>query len=114
MRTSAGWRLIASQVLALRADPPPIQLAAHQIQEYVGRYTLAQSKVYEIRIKDGTLEGQETGRPPEALQAEVVNMLFVPGKPRYRKVFLRDSNGHVSGFAERREAWDLIWKRLPE
>lgn len=114
MKTSGGWRLIAAQVLAMRTDPTPIPLAAHQIQEYVGRYALTQSKIYEIRIEDGALEGQETGKAPEALQAEVVDMLFVPGKPRYRKVFLRDSSGRITGFAERREAWDLIWKRLPE
>jgi hypothetical protein len=113
LKTSMGWRLIAAQVLALRTDPPPVQLAAHQIQEYVGRYALTQSKIYEIRIKDGALEGQETGRAPEVLRAEVVDMLFVPGKPRYRKVFLRDASGRITGFAERREAWDLVWRRLP-
>jgi len=31
---------------------------------------------------------------------------------RYRYVFRRDSSGAVSGFAERREAWDLPWTRL--
>jgi hypothetical protein len=113
IKTSAGWRLIATQVLALRTDPPPLRLAASQIQEYVGRYALTESKIYEIRMKDGDLEGQETGRAPEALHAEVVDLLFVPGKPRYRKVFLRDPSGRIAGFAERREAWDLLWKRLP-
>jgi hypothetical protein len=33
MRTSAGWRLIASQVLALRTDPPPVRLTTGQMQE---------------------------------------------------------------------------------
>jgi len=65
IKTSAGWRLIATQVLALRTDPPPLRLAASQIQEYVGRYALTESKIYEIRMKDGDLEGQETGRAPE-------------------------------------------------
>ena len=57
LKSSAGWRLIATQVLALRTDPPPIQLPDPQIQEYVGRYALAQSKSYEIRMKDGALAG---------------------------------------------------------
>jgi len=35
----------------------------------------------------------------------------VPGRPRYRKVFRRDSAGGITDFAERREAWDLVWKR---
>ena len=46
-------------------------------------------------------------------QAEVADVLFVPGKPRYRKVFLRGSDGRITGFAERREAWDLKWTRMP-
>jgi len=29
-------------------------------------------------MKDGNLEGQETGRAPGALGAEVVDLLFVP------------------------------------
>jgi len=114
LKTYAGWRLLASQVLALRTDPPAVPLTARQMEDYVGRYMLTPSKTYEIRVKDGTLEGQEAGRAPEVLRAEVPDMLFVPGKLRYRKVFLRDAGGRITGFAERREAWDLVWKRVPE
>jgi hypothetical protein len=66
---------------------------------------------YEIRLKDGRLEGQQTGRKTEPLKAEVADVLFVPGKPRYRKIFQRGSDGRITGFAERREAWDLNWTR---
>jgi len=112
LQTPAGWRLIAAQVLALRTDPPAVQLAPQQMQEYVGRYALTPAIAYEIRLKDGGIEGQQTGRKAEPLRAEVKDMLFVPGKPRYRKVFQRDSQGRVTGFAERREAWDLDWTRV--
>jgi hypothetical protein len=40
----------------------------------VGRYELTPSKIYEIRSKNGVLEGQETGRGAEALRAEVRDM----------------------------------------
>ena len=92
---------------------PRIPLTTEQMQEYVGRYELTPSKIYEIRSRNGALEGQETGRRVEALSAEVPDMLFVPGQPRYRKIFLREASGRVTAFAERREAWDLVWKRLP-
>ncbi|HEY6370218.1 MAG TPA: hypothetical protein VIX37_06545, partial [Candidatus Sulfotelmatobacter sp.] len=52
IKTSAGWRLIATQVLALRTDPPTLRLTAPQIQEYVGRYALTESKIYEILAKN--------------------------------------------------------------
>lgn len=113
LKTPAGWRLIAAQVLALRTDPPAVQLTPQQMEQYAGRYALTPEITYEIRLKDGALEGQQTGRKAEPLRAEAADVLFVPGKPRYRKIFHRGSDGHVTGFAERREAWDLEWKRMP-
>jgi hypothetical protein len=112
VQTSAGWRLLASQVLALRTDPPAINLTAQQAEAYVGRYSLSPEIAYDIRFKNGQLEGQQTGRKPEVLRAEVADVLFVPGQPRYRKVIQRDAAGRITGLAERREAWDLVWTRL--
>ena len=108
-----GWRLLASQALALRTDPPSLPLSRDQLSQYVGRYTLTPTKTYEIRMNDRGLEGREAGRPAEPLLAEAPDVLFVPGKPRYRKVIQRAPDGHITGFAERREAWDLVWSRLP-
>jgi uncharacterized protein DUF4440 len=111
-KTAVGWRLIASQTLALRTDPPSITLSEKQRQEYCGRYALTPEISYEIRCAGDKLEGQQNGRKAEALLAEAPDVLFVPGKPRYRKVFQRGPDGRVTGFAERREAWDLIWRRV--
>jgi ketosteroid isomerase-like protein len=112
-KSAAGWRMIAGSVLALRTDPPAVTLAAKQLDEYVGRYALTPEITYEIRkTAAGGLEGQQNDRPAEKLEAEAPDVLFVPGKPRYRTIVKRDAEGHVAGFAERREAWDLDWKRL--
>ena len=113
VKSPAGWRLIASQVLALRTDPLAVPFTKKQVEEYSGRYALTPAIVYEIRAKGDGLEGQRTGGAPEVLRAEAPDVLFVPGKTRYRKVFLRAADGKVTGFAERREAWDIDWKRLP-
>jgi ketosteroid isomerase-like protein len=111
-KTGKGWRLIASQVLALRTDPPSAVLSSSLRDEYVGRYSLTPEIVYEIRKTGETaLEGQETGRKAEELRAEAPDVLFVPGKPRYRRIFLRGADGRITGFAERREAWDLVWEK---
>lgn len=111
VRTSAGWRLVAGQVLALRADPPAVPIPAARRAEYAGTYALAPRIDYEIRAKGDGLEGRQTGRPWEEIRAEAPDVLFVPGKPRYRKIFRRDAAGKITGFAERREAWDILWKR---
>jgi len=113
LKTPAGWRLIAGQVLALRTDPLSIQLPPAKLDEYAGRYSLTPTITYEIRRTADGLEGQQAGRAAEAVRAEAPDVLFVPGKPRYRKIFQRDSEGRITGFLERREAWDLQWTRMP-
>jgi hypothetical protein len=107
--TPAGWRLIASQVLALRTDPAALMLTPAQMDELVGTYALAPELRYEIRRSGNVLTGQENGRKLDTLLAETRDVLFVPGRPRYRKVFRRGRDGQVVDFAERREAWDLVW-----
>ncbi len=109
--TAGGWRLIAGQVLALREDPPAVSLPDALTREYAGTYVLSPGIAYEIGTAGGRLEGRQTGRKPETLLAEAPDVLFVPGKPRYRYVFLRGPDGRITGFAQRREAWDLVWKR---
>jgi hypothetical protein len=106
------WRLVASQVLALRDDPPAITLPASKLNEYVGTYALTSDVAYTI-LRDGDqLTGQRTGRKPETLRVEVADYLFVPGQPRLRKVFQRNTDGTVAGFVERRESWDIAWRRV--
>lgn len=113
-KTSGGWRLIAAQVLALRTDPPAVVLPGALRSEYCGRYELASGITYEIVAKGDALEGTRSGRKPEELRAEAPDVLFVPGDPRYRRIFLRGPDGRITGFAERREAWDIVWTRLPD
>ena len=112
-RTPEGWRLIAAQVTALRQDPPAVTLPPGRLDEYVGVYALTPEVSYSIRREGGGLVGQRSGRPEETLEAEIADLFFVPGKPRLRKVFQRGPDGHITGFVERRETWDILWKRAP-
>jgi Domain of unknown function (DUF4440) len=111
--TAAGWRLVASQVLALRDDPPEVRPDGGKLDEYVGVYALTPDVTYAIRRDGDRLVGTRTGRKTEPLRVELADCLFVPGQPRLRKVFQRDANGHVTGFVERRESWDIAWRRVP-
>jgi Domain of unknown function (DUF4440) len=113
IETGDGWRLIASHVLALRDDPPAINLAVSTLDEYVGIYSLTSEVTYTIRREGDRLVGNRTGRKPEELKVELRDCLFVPGQPRLRKIFQRDTKGAVTGFVERRESWDIAWRRLP-
>lgn len=111
-QTSDGWKLIGGQILALRTDPPARKLPKSLLEDYVGTYRLAEGIDYVIRLDGDALEGQQTGRHAVKLLAEGPDVLFSPGRVRYRYVFQRDAAGKVTGFAERREAWDLEWTRV--
>jgi hypothetical protein len=45
------------------------------------------------------------------LVPESGDVFFTPGHPRTRRIFLRAADGHVAGFADRREGTDLKWQR---
>jgi hypothetical protein len=38
-------------------------------------------------------------------------MLFVSGETRFRYVFQRDPIGRITGFTDRREGENILWKR---
>jgi hypothetical protein len=38
-------------------------------------------------------------------------VFFVAGQPRTRKIFQRDAAGKITGFVDRREGIDLVWKK---
>jgi len=109
--SDGAWRMIASQVIALRDDPPSIDLAPSKLDAYIGRYALTASVAYTITREGANLRGQRTGRKEEPLKVEAPDVLFVPGQPRLRKIFRRDSAGRITGFVERRETWDISWQR---
>ena len=108
-----GWRLLAVQSIALRSDPPTVILPREKLAEYAGTYSLTPEVTYTIRVEGDSLVGRRSGRPPQSLKVELPDLVFVPGQPRLRKVFQRGSDGHITGFVERRETWDVAWKRLP-
>jgi hypothetical protein len=106
-----GWKLIGTQVLATLIDPPAIALPAAQLDDYAGTYQLTDAISYTIRRDGERLIGERTGRPAQELRVEARDVMFVPGQPRSRKIFQRDGQGRIIGFADRREARDVVWTR---
>jgi hypothetical protein len=106
-----GWKLVGTQVLATLIDPPAIELPADQLDDYVGTYRLTDSITYAITRDGATLVGQRSDRKAQPLRVEVKDVLFVPGQPRTRKIFLRDAHGQIDRMADRRESRDVVWIR---
>jgi hypothetical protein len=98
---------------AILKDPPAITLPEEDLQQYAGRYSGGSDLIYVIQWDGQQLLGGRQGRKLAPLQAEIRDVLFVPGQPRTRKIFQRDANGKITGFVDRREGQDLVWKRDP-
>jgi len=110
-REAGEWKLHLVHTYAVLKDPPAILLPAEALQQYAGRYSGGADLVYLIQWDGKQLVGGRQGGAMKPLKAEVRDVLFVPGQPRIRKIFQRDISGKISGFVDRRESWDLIWRR---
>ncbi len=109
-RDGGEWKLHLAHTYAVLKDPPAITLPAAEMRQYAGRYTGGDDLVYIIRWDGKQLTGGREGRELKPLAVEMRDALFVPGQPRIRKIFQRDEKGKITGFVDRRESWDLVWK----
>jgi hypothetical protein len=105
------WKLHLIHTYAVLKDPPTISLPAEILKQYAGRYIGAPDLVYVIKWDGKQLSGGKDGGSLKPLAVEVQDVLFVPGQPRIRKIFQRDAKGNITGFVDRRESWDLVWKK---
>jgi ketosteroid isomerase-like protein len=112
-RRAEGWKEIAEQVLAEKTDPPAIALLPAQLAQYAGTYKLKGSEaICTIAVSDGVLTATRNGHKPVTWDAEASDVFFTKGDPRIRNIFTRDAAGHVTGFVERRESWDIVWEKI--
>jgi hypothetical protein len=110
-KEGGAWKLVEMQTLALRQDPPAVELPTALTDSYVGRYRAAPDYEYVISKKGGRLYGATNGGAPVEIKAELADVLFTPGQPRTRKIFQRDAGGAVTGFVSRREERDVVFVR---
>jgi hypothetical protein len=108
-----AWKLAMIHAYVTPADPPPIAVAEADLDPYAGRYAAAPDLLWEIRRTGDHLTGQRPDGPPNLLQFEARDVAFIPGRPRERRLFQRDAAGRITGFIDRREGEDILWKRRP-
>jgi hypothetical protein len=111
IRTAQGWRLIASQVLAVQQDPPTAHLNAAQLRRFEGRYSLTREITVTIRSNGDKLMVERAGQPDRTFFPETETVFFEPGRPRTRRIFQFAPGGTVTGFVDRREGIDVVWKK---
>jgi len=111
-RTADGWKLIALQTIAAQQDPPGVTLPSEALAEYVGEYQAAPDLHITIALANGELTSASNGGKPSPLKVELKDVLFTPGQPRVRKIFVRDAQGHITGYLNRREGRDVVVTRV--
>jgi hypothetical protein len=107
------WKLYLVHTYAVLHDPPAIELSPGEMQQYAGEYSGGSDLKYVIQWDGKELLGGRQGRAMKPLKVEVRDVIFAPGQPRIRKIFQRDAKSRITGFVDRRESWDLVWKREP-
>ena len=112
LRTSDGWRLIGTQVLAVPEDPPAISLDMKQLCAYEGVFAVAAGVTATVHCREGELVAERSGRPAAVYRPESADVFFSPGQPRTRRIFQRDALGVVNGFVDRREGHDIVWRKV--
>jgi ketosteroid isomerase-like protein len=110
---NGSWKILLVHAYSVLKEPKSMVLSPAELDSYVGRYKAAPELTYTIRREGDHLIGEREGRPNATLKAEVRDVFFVSGQLRTRKMFERDSAGKVTGFVDRREGSDLVWKRRP-
>jgi hypothetical protein len=112
LKTAQGWQLLSEQVAAVLKDPPSIKLPQQQLCEYGGTYSLTAGIKTTISCTAEGLTAERSGRPAASYLAEVKDVFFEAGQPRSRRIFVRDAQGKVIAFVDRREGEDIRWTRI--
>lgn len=110
-RDGSEWKLYMVHAYAVLKDPPAVTLPSGSMAEYAGRYSGGSDLAYAIEWDGKQLKGGRPRKTPSPLQVEIRDVLFIPGQPRVRKIFQRNSAGQITGFVDRREGEDLVWQR---
>ncbi len=111
-RLDGVWNLRALHITNVLSDPPAIELNTGQIEELGGTYRSG-SETFTVRGDGDRIFASRAGAPERERKAETRDVLFTPGEPRRRIVFLRDSMGKVTGLVVRYESSDTLWAKAP-
>jgi ketosteroid isomerase-like protein len=113
VRQSGEWKLALVHAYVVAHDPPAIALPTTTLDEYVGQYRAGPDLEYVVSRSGATLVAGAPGKSAHPLLPEAPDVFFVPGQPRTRRLFQRDTAGHITGFVDRREGEDIVWTRVP-
>jgi Domain of unknown function (DUF4440) len=111
-RRSGGWKMIASHTMNVQVPPPAITLPTTELDAYVGVYQVDPTYVVTISRDTDGLKASANGGAQVPLKVEIKDVLFTDASPNVRKLIQRDAAGHVTGYINRRDGVDLVFRKV--
>jgi hypothetical protein len=105
-----AWRIVASHTQVLPSEAKPLAKPA-PLGDFAGVYRLGPTDRVTISVEGGVLYATRGEQPREALIALGGDHFARKGRNRGERIFVRDATGRVTGFADRRDNNDLMWRR---
>jgi len=107
LRKHGSWKMVSSQTIEVPVEPRHIQLAAGELDAYVGSYQMAPGHAMRIERQGDGLVSIGRDDKPVPMLAEARDVMFRAGAPRVRFVFARNADGRITGFDVRRAGHDM-------
>jgi hypothetical protein len=112
VRDNRAWKLIAATDVTLPTQPPTLDVAGLVLGDYVGNYTYAPNRGFDVAVADGkAYYTTKPGGPHTLLDAVAKDVFMGEGDERNLVIFRRDAAGKVVALIERRKFNDLSMKR---
>ena len=108
------WRLLASQETFMPSPYKEAPVDPGTYRQYVGRYRLMRSLVYEVSVQHDRLLLKEVGKPDQkVLRPLMADAFFAKGESA-QIIFVRDDKGRVTHFLIRDNGYDIKVPRVQE
>lgn len=111
LKKKGSWKMIGSETLTLREDPPAVALDQRTLEQYVGTYEAFPGADMTFTRQGDRLLASLNGGAAVAQQAQARDILFSPGRSATPKVFQRDDAGRITGFVYLSGNHSLTFKR---
>jgi len=113
-RTRSTWKMVASHVSVVTADPPPQPVPADGFGALVGRYQLLPDGwTFHVALRDGQLVG---GTDPSSLKRLIplTPTAFVREGTLGEWLFVLGADGTAARIVDFRKFEPLVWTRVPD
>lgn len=109
-KRNGEWKLVVWQYVEIPKDGAPVAVDPAAFDALAGEYAFGERR-FTVTRRGGKLFGARHGKPETELVPESESVFYIPGS-EFRKIFVRDAKGNVTGMLARRKGSDVLWTRV--